>query len=1009
MKLWHAVGSGLAIAGLASQATAQDWPLHDNGLNKVVQWDHYSVMVNGQRLFLWSGELHLWRIPVPEIWRDIFQTIKAAGFNGIGLYEHWGWHAPNNETLDFETGAHDFAKAFDIAQEVGLYIVYRPGPYSNAEANGGGFPGWLTTGEYGPLRDNSTEYTKAWTRYSGAVAEYVRPYLITNGGPIIMWQIENEYGVQWIDQETRTPNETAVHYMELLEEKHRGWDIDVPFTANNPNMWTRSWSKDFSNVGGEVDVYGLDHYPACWTCNLEQCLPVNGQVEPYTVFDYYSHFQEVAQTQPSFLMEFQGGSFNPWDGPAGGCRENMGPGWVNLFFRHNLAQKVSAVNIYMLYGGTNWGNIGFPEVGTSYDYSAPIHENRLISDKYSESKLFGLFIRVARDFTKVERIGNSTAYATDSAIFTTELRNPDTGAAYYVVRHEYSPSTELTKFRLDVSTEIGDLTVPSRGSITINGTDSKVLVTDFSIGSSGKKITYATLEVLTVADLGDRQVVVFWAPEGEEGEFLLKGSKSGRVVSGNADSKRTLTKTRNGMVANVITGQEKLVIDYNNHVQAVVVDRQGAYKFWAPTLDNDPLAWENSTVLVQGPYLVRTAEIDDDTIYITGDWDEETDIDVWAPKRVKKVTFNGSKLKVKKSKHGTLIGTLPAPPVTIESLTAELPPLTEWKVADNLPETATEYDDSNWTDADHMETPHFVPPDTFPVLFADEYGYQAGNILWRGHFDAPANNSPTGAYLRVIGGLASGFSVYANGIFLGSWHGAMANKTGELEVSFEDVPLNTEGDNVLFVIQDTMGKEQREAAPDPRGILNATLVTAGDSSASFTSWKVAGNAGGNHLLEPIRGTYNEGGLHAERLDWHLPGFNDGAWVSGTPAEGFTGAGSRFYRTVVPLHIPDGYDVSLAFELQAEERAKLRAQLYVNGYQFAKTLPFISNEITFPVFPGILNYNGENTIGLSIWAMDKAGGSMDVQWKVLGVHRSAFDPLFDGEYLRPGWKDRSQYA
>lgn len=71
-------------------------------------------------------------------------------------------------------------------------------------------------------------------------------------------------------------------------------------------------------------------------------------------------------------MEFQGGSFNPWDGPAGGCSENMGPLWANMFYRHNLAQKVSAVNIYMLYGGTNWGNIGFPEVGTSYDYSAPI-------------------------------------------------------------------------------------------------------------------------------------------------------------------------------------------------------------------------------------------------------------------------------------------------------------------------------------------------------------------------------------------------------------------------------------------------------------------------------------------------------------------------------------------------------------------------------------------------------------------------------------------------------------
>ncbi|GMG36809.1 unnamed protein product [Aspergillus oryzae] len=175
----------------------------------------------------------------------------------------------------------------------------------------------------------------------------------------------------------------------------------------------------------------------------------------------------------------------------------------------------------------------------------------------------------------------------------------------------------------------------------------------------------------------------------------------------------------------------------------------------------------------------------------------------------------------------------------------------------------------------------------------------------------------------------------------------MANKTGELEVSFKDVKLNTGDDNVLFVIQDTMGKEQRDAAPDPRGILNATLIAADGSPTNFTSWKVAGNAGGSHLLEPVRGTYNEGGLHAERLGWHLPGFGDNDWESGAPADGFTGADARFYRTVVPLNIPEGYDASLAFQLSTEKKAKLRAQLYVNGYQFAKTLPYISNETTFP--------------------------------------------------------------
>lgn len=410
-----------------------------------------------------------------------------------------------------------------------------------------------------------------------------------------MWQLENEFAHQWLDTATTIPNTTAINYMQLLQDKHREWDIDVPLTHNNPTMWARSWSKDFSDVGGEVDVYGVDHYPACWTCDLSQCISTYGDIEQYTLFEYYTHFQEVAETQPSFLMEFQGGSFNPWNGPKGGCENHTGPAFVNLFYRHNLAQKVTAVNLYMLYGGTNWGNIAFPEVGTSYDYSAPIHENRLIGDKYSEVKLFGLFMRVARDFSKVNRVGNSTDYTTDKDITATELRNPDTNAGFYVTRHDYSPSRERTQFKLDVSTEVGDFRIPSKGSITLNGTDSKVLVTDFSIGQTGKKITYTTLEILTVSDLGDRQVVVFWAPEGEEGEFLLKGSKSGKVLSERRGGKATFDRTRNGVVTNVVTGKEKTVIDYNHDVQAVIVDRAAAYEFWAPTLDNDPLAWENST------------------------------------------------------------------------------------------------------------------------------------------------------------------------------------------------------------------------------------------------------------------------------------------------------------------------------------------------------------------------------------------------------------------------------
>jgi Beta-galactosidase jelly roll domain len=140
-----------------------------------------------------------------------------------------------------------------------------------------------------------------------------------------------------------------------------------------------------------------------------------------------------------------------------------------------------------------------------------------------------------------------------------------------------------------------------------------------------------------------------------------------------------------------------------------------------------------------------------------------------------------------------------------------------------------------------------------------------------------------------------------------------------------------------------MGKDETTGTLNPRGILNATLINGGN----FTSWKVAGNAGGEANIDPIRGPYSEGGLHAERLGWHLPGFNDGKWESGSPETGLSEAGANFYRTVVPLNLPKGMDVSLGFVLNAPAGSKLRAQLYVNGYMFGKFVPWIGNQIVFP--------------------------------------------------------------
>ncbi|EEB91917.1 hypothetical protein MPER_09651, partial [Moniliophthora perniciosa FA553] len=74
------------VQGFSNSSFASQWPIHDSGYTQAVQWDHYSLIVKGRRTFMWSGEIHYWRIPVPEVWRDILEKVKAAGFNSVSIY-----------------------------------------------------------------------------------------------------------------------------------------------------------------------------------------------------------------------------------------------------------------------------------------------------------------------------------------------------------------------------------------------------------------------------------------------------------------------------------------------------------------------------------------------------------------------------------------------------------------------------------------------------------------------------------------------------------------------------------------------------------------------------------------------------------------------------------------------------------------------------------------------------------------------------------------------------------
>lgn len=242
----------------------------------------------------------------------------------------------------------------------------------------------------------------------------------------------------------------------------------------------------------------------------------------------------------------------------------------------------------MFYGGTNWGWLGAPVTATSYDYSAPISENRSIGAKFYETKNLALFTNIAEDLTMTDRLGNGTQYTTNSLITTTELRNPDTNGAFYVTMHANSSVGTYEAFKIRVSTSEGNFTIPQKiPSVVLNGHQSKILVTDFHFGK--QTLVYSTAEVLTYAVFDGSPTLVLWVPDGESGEFSVKGAKSGHVSR--ADGSSPKFSTGKGSLIVSFTNQRGMsVVEIGKSLKVVILDRSSAYPFFVPSLSADPLS-----------------------------------------------------------------------------------------------------------------------------------------------------------------------------------------------------------------------------------------------------------------------------------------------------------------------------------------------------------------------------------------------------------------------------------
>ncbi|PQE06986.1 beta-galactosidase protein [Rutstroemia sp. NJR-2017a BBW] len=954
-------------------------------LQDIVTWDEYSISVRGERILLLSGEFHPFRLPSPGLWLDVFQKVRALGFSAVSFYVNWALLEGEQGHIRVD-GVFALEQFFDAAHTAGIYLIARPGPYINAEVSGGGFPGWLQRLE-GNLKSTDQSYLDALTPYILKIGSIVANSQITNGGPVILVQPENANNL------TITGVDSAClekEYMRYVEEQYRKAGIVVPFISNDafpmgnfaPGTGT-----------GAVDIYSFDFYPLAWSTSHS---PFSS---PLSTYNYSTHEQQSSGT-PFSISEFQGGAPDAWGGVGvETSAAHIGYEFERVFYKLNYGYRAAIQSLYMIFGGTNWGNLGHPGGYTSYDVGAAIKEDRQVTrEKYSELKLQAGFLQSSPAYlTTHPENGSYGIYTDSSALATTRLTGNHTN--FYVVRHGLLTSSDTTSYNLRVNTSVGTVTIPQLGgSLTLHGRDSKIHVVDYDVG--GINLIYSTAEIFTWKKAGAKSVVVIYGGEDEIHEFAVPCTLGwpSKIEGGGLNVKQ-LPST---VVVQWSVGPGRRVVHFGGSLELHLLWRNEAYNYWVLDLPAaEPLrryispSRDNMSVIVKAGYLVRTADISGETLYLTGDVNATTEVEVIAaPTHVNSIFFNAQRLETTLNA-GRLDAT-----VMYNQPNFTLPDLTKltWHYFDSLPEIQPLYDDSAWASCNHTTSHNPRNLSTPTSLYSSDYGFNTGSLLYRGTFIS--NGSESSLYILTEGGFAYSHSIWLNSRYLTSWSGSPADMFYNQTVSLTGL-LQPGESYVITVLIDHLGNDENFPAngnfmKDPRGILDYNLV---GREKTDVVWKITGNLGGEQYRDVSRGPLNEGALYAERQGFHLPGAPIEEWEIRSPFQGVDAPGVGFFATTFDLHIPLGYDIPISVVFSntsianSSAPAKFRSQLFVNGWQFGKYINNIGPQTRFPVPEGIWNYNGSNYLALTIWGMEKGGV------KLAGLQLSA-DVVVQSGYAKP---------
>ncbi len=308
-----------------------------------------TFLLNGKPFVVKAAEIHYPRIPKPY-WEHRIKMCKALGMNTVCIYIFWNIHEQREGEFDF-TGNNDVAEFCRLAQKNGMYVIVRPGPYVCAEWEMGGLPWWLLKKKDIRLRERDPYFMERVKMFEQKVGEQLAGLTIQNGGPIIMVQVENEYGSYGEDKP----------YVSEIRDCLRG------IYGSELALFQCDWSSNF-------EKNGLDDLT--WTMNFGTGANIN---------DQFRRLGELRPNAPKMCSEFWSGWFDKW-----GARHETRPAKDMVDGMDEMLSKGISFSLYMTHGGTSFGHWaganspGFAPDVTSYDYDAPINEYGHATPKFWE-------------------------------------------------------------------------------------------------------------------------------------------------------------------------------------------------------------------------------------------------------------------------------------------------------------------------------------------------------------------------------------------------------------------------------------------------------------------------------------------------------------------------------------------------------------------------------------------------------------------------------------------------